>query len=85
MYVRQIFGGSTPPNYLTDLDPSNVWGVYTPKIFDGCMCVKNLGGLHLQNIGRMWIRRIFEGVYTPQIFDECGSVNYLGGLHPENI
>ena len=43
MYVLQIFGGSTPPKYLTDLDPSDIWGVYTPKVFDGCMSVKNLG------------------------------------------
>ena len=50
MYVRQIFGGSTPPKYLTDVDPSNIWGVYTPKKFDGCMSVKYLGGLHPQNI-----------------------------------
>ena len=35
MYVRQIFGGSTPPKYLTDVCPSNIWGVYTPQIFDG--------------------------------------------------
>ena len=50
MYVRQIFGGSTPPKYLMDLDPSNIWGVYTPKIFDGFMSVKYLGGLHPQII-----------------------------------
>ena len=67
MYVRQIFGGSTPPKYLTDVDlsiiwgvytpkyltdvcPSNIWGVYTSKIFDGCMSVKYLGDLPLQNI-----------------------------------
>ena len=50
MYVRQILGGSTPPKYLTDVDPANIWGVYTPEIFDGCMSVKYLGGLHLQHI-----------------------------------
>ena len=50
MYVRQIFRGSTPPKYLTDVDPSTIWGVYTSKIFEGCMSVKYLGGLHLQNI-----------------------------------
>ena len=43
MYVRQIFGGSTPPKYLTDVIPSTIWGVYTPKIFNGCGSVKNLG------------------------------------------
>ena len=50
MWIRQIFGGSTPPKYLTDVDPSNIWGVYTPKMFDGSMTVKYLGGLHPQNI-----------------------------------
>ena len=43
MWIRQIFRGSTPPKYLTDVCPSNVWGVYTPKTFDGCMFVKYLG------------------------------------------
>ena len=43
MYVRQIFGGSTPPKYLTDVDPSKIWGVYTRKIYDGCMSLKYLG------------------------------------------
>ena len=50
MYVGQKFGGSTRPKYLTDVDPSTIWGVYTPKIFDGCMSVKYLGGLHPPNI-----------------------------------
>ena len=50
MYVRQNFGGSTRPKYLTDVDPSNIWGVYTPKKFDGYMSVKYLGGLHPRNI-----------------------------------
>ena len=50
MYVRQIFGGSTPPKCLTGVDPSNIWGVDTPKIFDGCGSVKYLGGLHPGNI-----------------------------------
>ena len=46
MYVRQILEGSTPPNYLTDVCESNIWGVYTPKLIDGCMSVKYLGDLH---------------------------------------
>ena len=50
MYVRQIFEGSTPPKYLTDVDPSNIWGVYTPEMFDRCMSVKYLVVLHLKNI-----------------------------------
>ena len=50
MYVRQIFGRSTPQKYLTDVDPSNIWGVHTSETFDECMSVKDLGGLHPQNI-----------------------------------
>ena len=50
MYARQIFGGCTPPKYLTDVDSSTIWGVYTSKIFDGCMSVKYVGGLHPPNI-----------------------------------
>ena len=50
MYVRQIFEGSTPPKYLTDVDLSTIWGVYDPEIIDGCMSIKYLGGVHLQNI-----------------------------------
>ena len=54
--------------------PSNMWGVYTPKIFDGCMSVKYFGGStrrkYLTNVvpSNIW------GVYTPKIFDPCGSV-----------
>ena len=85
MYVCHIFGGSTAPKYLTDVDPSNIWGVYTPKIFDACMSVKNLGGLHpRKNLTDVDPSNIW-GVYTPKIFDGCMSVKYLGGLHLPNI
>ena len=50
MPMRQLSGGSTPLKYLTDVCPSNVWRVYTPKIFDGCMSVKYLEGLNPENI-----------------------------------
>ena len=50
MYVRQLFGGSTHPKHLTDVCPSNIWGVYTPQIIDGWGPVKYLGGLDAQNI-----------------------------------
>ena len=49
MWICQIFGGSIPPKYLTDVCLSNIWGVYTPKMFDGCGSVKYSGGLHPQN------------------------------------
>ena len=101
MGFRQIFGGSTAPKYLTDGVPSNNWGVYTPKIFDGTPSVKCLGALHPQNI-LLGFRQIFGGsttpkylsegvpsnilgVYNPKIFDGWGSVKYLGGLQPQNI
>ena len=85
MWIRQTFGGSTPRKYLTDVCPSNIWGVYSPKIFDGCGSVKDFGGStapkYLTDVcpSNIW------GVYNPKIFDGCGSVKYLGGLHPENI
>ena len=47
---RQIFGGSTPPKYLPEGVPSNIWGVHTPNIFEGRGSVKYLGGLQPQNI-----------------------------------
>ena len=74
--MRQLSGGSTPPKYLTDIHPSNILGVYIPKIFDGCMSVKYL--THA-DASVMW------GVYTPKIFDGHTSVKYLGALHPRNI
>ena len=46
----QIFGGSTPAQYFTDGVPSNIWGLYTPKIFHGWGSVKYLGAVHPQNI-----------------------------------
>ena len=48
MSVKYL-GGSTPPKYLTDVCPQNIWEVYISIIFDRCMSVKYLGG-HLQNI-----------------------------------
>ena len=50
MGFRQIFGGSTDPKYFTDVVPSNIWGLYTPKKFDGWGSVKYLGAVHPQNI-----------------------------------
>ena len=77
-----MFAGSTPPKYLTEVVPSNIGGVYTPKkigpmwfrqIFGGSTPPKHLTDVVPSNI---W------GVYTPQIFDGCMSVKYLEGLHP---
>ena len=68
-----MFWGCRPPKYLTDINPSNILGVYTPQITDAWACVKYLTDMHPSNI---W------GVYTPQIFDRCMSVKYFGVLHP---
>ena len=76
MPMRQLSGVSTPQKYLTDIHPSNIWGVYTPKIFDGCMSVKYLTHAHAS---------VILGVYTPKIFDGCMSVKYLVGVDPKNI
>ena len=45
MLFRQIFGGCTSPKYLTDVVPSNIWGLWTPRIFDECGSVKYLGAV----------------------------------------
>ena len=45
MSVKYL-GGLPPPDFLTDVCTSNIWGVYTPKIFDGCMSVKYLTHAH---------------------------------------
>ena len=47
---RQIFGGCTPPKYLTVGVPSTIWGVYSPQIFDGRGSVKYLVGEQPPNI-----------------------------------
>ena len=62
MGFRQIFGGCTPPKYLTDGVPSNIWGVYSPQIFHGWGSVKYLGGLQPPNISRIQeeVKRIEE-------------------------
>ena len=51
--IREIFWGCTPPKYFTDGVPSNIWGLYTPKIFDGWGSVKYLGAVEPNNISRM--------------------------------
>ena len=85
MHVPQIFEGSTPPKYLTDVVPSNIRGGLHPpnigrmwirQIFGGSTPPKYLTDVCPSNIWR---------VYTSEMFDGCGSLNYLGGLHPQNI
>ena len=85
MGFRQISWGCRPPKHLTDGVPSNIWGLYTPKIFHGWGFVKYLGALHPQNISRMGFRQIFGGSAPPKMFDGWGSVKYLGAVEPQNI
>ena len=49
MYVRQMFGGSTPPKNLTDVCLSNIWGVYTPKYLTD-VCLSNIWGVYTPKI-----------------------------------
>ena len=90
----KFLGGSPPPKYLTVVCPSNISGVYTPEMFDGCVSVKYLTHPHASvTLGAVDPRNALTdvcpsniwGVYTPKIFDGCMSVKYLGGLHPGNI
>ena len=100
-HIREIFWGCRPPKYFTDGVPSNIWRLYTLKIFDGWGSVIYLGAVHPQNI-LMGFRQIFGGctppkyftdgvpsniwgVYTPKIFDGWGSVKYLGAVDPPDI
>ena len=50
MWFREIFWGCTAPKCLTDGVPSNIWGLYTPKIFHVWGSVKYLGAVHPKNI-----------------------------------
>ena len=70
MGFREIFGGSTPPEYFTDEVPWNIWGLYTPKIFHGWRSVKYLGTVDPQNVSRMGFREIFGGCRPPKYFTD---------------
>ena len=85
MGFHQIFGGCTPPKYLTDVVPSNNWGLYTPKIFDGWGAIKYLEAVHPEKNLADGVPSNISGLYTPKIFEGWGSVKYLGGLQPQNI
>ena len=87
---RQIFRGSTAPKNFIEVVPSNIWAVYSPKIFEGWGSVKYLGGLQTEGVppniwGTEGVPSNIWGVYSPQIFHGRGSVKYLGGLQPPNI
>ena len=83
MWFRQIYGGSTPPECFTDVVPSNILEVYTPKIFHGCGSVKNLGAVHPQSIRRMWFRPIFGGSTPPKYLTDGVPSNIWGVYIPK--
>ena len=85
MGFRQIFGGCRPPKYLTDGVSSNIWGVYTPEIFEGWGSVKYLGAVDPQNISRMGFRQIFGGSTAPKYFTDGVPSNIWGVYSPQNI
>ena len=85
MGFRQVFGGSTPLEYFTDVFTSIIWGVYGPQIFDGWGFVKYLGNLHPPKYFTDVVPSNIWGLYTPKIFDGWGSVKYLEALQPQNI
>ena len=78
-----MFGGSTAPKYFTDGVPSNIWGVYSPQIFDGTPSVKYLGGLQPQNISRKGFRQIFGGSTPPKYLTDGVASNIWGVYSPQ--
>ena len=84
MGFHQIFGGSTPPKYLTDGVPSNIRGVYTLKIFHTWGSVKYSGGLHPQNISRMGFHQIFGGSKPPKYLTD-GVPSIIWGVYTTKI
>ena len=64
---RQIFGGSTAPKYLTEGVPSNIWGVYSPQIFDGRDSVKYLGVYNPQIFDGRGSVKYLVGLHPPNI------------------
>ena len=60
------------------MDPSIIWVVYTPQIIDGHGSVNYLGGLHLQNNSRTWIRQLFGGSTPPEKLTDMDPSIILG-------
>ena len=71
-----MFGGSTPPIQLTDVCPSNIWGVCTPKIIDGCMSDKCLG---------VYTPKIIDGCMSVKYLGGLHPQKYLPDVDPPNI
>ena len=84
MWIRQIFWGSTQSKYLTDVCPSNIWGVYTPKIFHGCMSVKYFGGVYTpKNLTDVDASNIWGSTPPKYLIDVCPS--NIWGLYTPKI
>ena len=75
------FRQGSAPKYLMEGVPSNIWAVYSPKIFHGWGSVKYLAPKYFTEgvPSNIW------GVYSPKMFHGRGSVKYLGGVQPQNI
>ena len=80
-----MFGGCTPPKYLTDGVLSNIWGVYSPQIFHEWGSVKYLGGLQPPNISRNHIREKFWGCRPPKYFTDGVPSNIWGLYTPKYL
>ena len=85
-YFGAVHPEKRPSIYLTDVCPSNVWGLYTPKIFDGCGCTppKYLMDVRPSNIWGLYTPKIFDGQFR-QIFGGCRPPKYLTDVRPSNI
>ena len=66
MYVRQLFGGSTPPKYFTDVDPSTIWGVYPPK---------DLTDVDQSNIWGVYTPNLFDGCMSVKYLGSLHPAN----------
>ena len=65
MGMRQSFGGSRPPKYLTHMDASTILRVYTPLGIDAYGYVNLFGGLDPQIIEAWGCVNYFRGPRPP--------------------
>ena len=88
-----MFRGCRAPKYLTEGVPSNIWGVYSPQIFDGWGSVKFLGGLQPpkyltdgvpSNIWGLHPQNVSRKGFR-QIYGGCRAPKYLTEGVPSNI
>ena len=83
MWFRQIFGGCRRQKNSTDGVPSHIWGLYTPKIFDGCDSVKHLGAVDPPKYFTDGVPSNIWGLYTPKYFTDVVPSNIWGVYTPK--